>query len=160
MDEYNTDKEMQDLFSFLSLLKQNLPKIKKKGDKSGYEIEIRSCQSNPTNFKIDLFSFDKQSFNKCFEINNKLINYAVSLITVFFKIQNLSELNYIQTVCDALVHKLLKFIPKEKKNNFKFFFRHVGNNIYIDFYLLEEPVLKAFLDTGINLTEYNNFYFT
>ena len=158
MDEYLPDKELQDLFSFLSLLKQYLPRTIKKGDTSGYEIEIRSCQYNPTNFKIDLFTFDQNIFNNCFEYNNKLINYAVLLITVYFKITNFNEVYYIQTVCDVLITKLLKQIPKEIHNNFKFFFRNLGNNIYIDFYLLSNPILKAFLDTGINLSEYDKFY--
>ena len=140
----------------MSLLKQYLPRTIKKGDTSGYEIEIRSYQYNPTNFKIDLFTFDQNSFNNYFDYNNKLINYAVLLITVYFKITNFNELNYIQTVCDVLITKLLKHIPKEKRNNFKFFFRYLGNNIYID--LLNNLILKAFLDTGINLNEYDNFY--
>ena len=159
-DESMAEEDIQDFFSFLSLLKHYLPRSTKKGDRSGYEIEIRSCQNNPTNFKIDLFSFNEQNFNNCFECNNKLINYSVLLYTVFFKIQNLNEIKYVQNVCDVLVRKFLKSIPKEIKNNFKFYFRYVGNNIYIDFYLLNQPFIKAFLDTGINLSEYDNFYLT
>ena len=158
MDKYRGDKEIEDLFYFLSLLKQYLPKNIKKGDKSGFDIEIRSCQHIPANIKIETFSFDQRSFNNCFDYKNKLINNAVLLITVFFKIKDLKELNYVQAVSDAIIRKLLKFIPKEIKDNFKFFFRYKGNNIFIDFYLLNEPIVKAFLDTGINLTEYDNFY--
>jgi len=159
MDESIDDIDMQDLFSFLSLLKQYLPKSIKKGDRSGYEIEIRSCQYNPTNLKIDMFSFDYQSFNKCFEYNNQYINNAVLLITCSFKINNLKYIHYVHTVCNSIVHKLLKFIPKDIRDNFKFFFRNLGNNnICIDFYLLNEPITKAFLDTGINLSEYDNFH--
>ena len=160
MDGYASNKNIKDFISFLSLLKQYLPRSIKKGDKSGYEIEIRSGQQIITNSKIDLFSFNQQLFNKYFDYNNKMINYAVLLITVNFKITNLNELNYVQTVCDVLITKLLKHIPKEIKDNFKFFFRYVGNNIFIDFYLLNEPIFKAFLDTGINLSEYDNFYLT
>ena len=89
-----------------------------------------------------------------------MVNYSVLLYTVFFKIQNLNEIKYVQNVCDVLVRKFLKSIPKEIRNNFKFYFRYVGNNIYIDFYLLNQPLIKAFLDTGINLSEYDNFYLT
>ena len=95
MDEIYKDEYLQDYFSFLNLLKQNLPKSIKKGDRSGYEIEIRSIKYNPTTFKIDIFTFDQRSFNKCFEYNNKYINNSVLLITIFFKIKNLNNLNYI-----------------------------------------------------------------
>ena len=163
MDESFDDfdeKDLQNLLSFLSLLKQYLPKIKKKGDKSGYEIEIRSCQHNPTNCQIHMFSFAQQHFIKCFDYNNRYINNNTLLITVYFKIKNLNYLKYVQTTCDVLVTKLLKIIPKPISDSFKFFFRYVGNNIYIDFYLLNNGIVKAFLDTGINFSEYDNFYLT
>ena len=53
---------------------------------------------------------------------------------------------------------MLKHIPKEIRDNFKFFFRYIGNKIYIDFYIRNEVIIKAFLDTGINLSEYDNFH--
>ena len=137
-----------------------MPKSIKKGDRSGCEIEIRSCQNNPNNFKIEIFSFDQNSFNKCFDYNNQYINNSVLLITVFFNVKNLKYIDYIRSVCDVLIRKLFKVIPKEIKDNFKFFFRYIGNNIFIDFYLTNNEIIQAFLDTGINLSEYDNFYLT
>ena len=45
----------------------------------------------------------------------------------------------------------------KKKNNYKFYFRNIYNTVYIDFYLLNEKMIKAFLDVGIDINEYDRF---
>ena len=42
---FSKEEDMEDLFSFLSLIKKYLPRGRKKGDTSGYEIEVRTCET-------------------------------------------------------------------------------------------------------------------
>ena len=151
------NEHKQDYYSFLNLLKQYLPKSVKKGNKSGYELEIRSCEYNPTNTKIDIFSFDQKSYFKLFDFTNIYINQALILITLEFKAKDVKYIESIKIICNKFIYKILKSVPNEKKNNYKFYFRNIYNTVYIDFYLLNEKMIKAFLDVGIDINEYDRF---
>ena len=157
MDKIINDKYKEDLLSFLSILKQYLPKGIKHGDRSGYELEIRSCQNNPTNFKIDVFTFDGQNFSRYFDCNNNCMNRAILVISFVFNIKNVKDINNLKNICNKFIYNMIKDSP-EIKNNYQFYFRHGGNNIFIDFYIFNSEIIKAFIDVGINLTEYDNFY--
>ena len=155
------DENEEDFFSFLKQLKKHLPQFEKNGDKSQNEIEIKTCQNNnPSNLKIDISTFDKLNFNKYFDINNSYIDNAIMIITFFFEVKNEKDLDEIENGLNIIISDNLKDIPTEKQNNFKFYLRIKGNNIFVDYVFLNEEYIKAFLNVGINFTEYGNFNFS
>lgn len=160
MNKIENDKDKGDLFYFLSLLKQYFPKQSKHVDKSSYEIEIKSCQNNPSNFKIDIFTFDKLNFNQYFDCKLNYINKAILIITFSFKVKNENEINNIKEACNAVINNIIKNFPEKEKSSYQFYISKNDNNIFLDFALFKEEIIKALLDVGINFTEYENFHFS
>ena len=150
----------EELTPFMDRLKKALTDGQKSGDKKNLEIEIKGSNEEPKGISLEVFTLDKSKFGEFFDPNAEHTKKALVVTTVNFEVKEEKDVEAIKTAFEQIKPMVLglPFI-QAKKDKFELHFRNNGTKIAIDFISVEGKLIQPLLDLGIDLSEYNKFYF-
>ena len=150
----------EELTPFMERLKKALTEGQKSGDKKNLNIEIRGSNEEPKGISLEVFTLDKTKFGEFFDPNADHTKKALVVTTVNFEVKEEKDVEKIKTAFEQFKPMILgmPFI-QAKKDKFELHFRNNGTKIAIDFISVEGKLIQPLLDLGVDLSEYNKFYF-
>ena len=150
----------EELTPFMERLKKALTEGQKSGDKKNLNIEIRGSNEEPKGISLEVFTLDKTKFGEFFDPNADHTKKALVVTTVNFEVKDVKDVETIKTAFEQFKPMLLGMpFVQAKKDKFELHFRNNGTKIAIDFISVEGKIIQPLLDLGVDLSEYNKFYF-
>ena len=150
----------EELTPFMERLKKALTEGQKSGDKKNLNIEIRGSNEEPKGISLEVFTLDKTKFGEFFDANADHTKKALVVTTVNFEVKEEKDVETIKTAFEKFKPMLLGMpFVQAKKDKFELHFRNNGTKIAIDFISVEGKLIQPLLDLGVDLSEYNKFYF-
>ena len=141
-------------------LKKALTEGQKSGDKKNLNIEIRGGNEEPKGISLEVFTLDKTKFGEFFDANADHTKKALVVTTVNFEVKEEKDVETIKTAFEQFKPMLLGMpFVQAKKDKFELHFRNNGTKIAVDFISVEGKLIQPLLDLGVDLSEYNKFYF-
>ena len=141
-------------------LKKALTEGQKSGDKKNLNIEIRGGNEEPKGISLEVFTLDKTKFGEFFDPNADHTKKALVVTTVNFEVKEEKDVETIKTAFEQVKPMILGLPPiQAKKDKFELHFRNNGTKIAVDFISVEGKLIQPLLDLGVDLSEYNKFYF-
>ena len=164
MADKNKEKEVyyfkiipkEEFPKFIERFKEALEKVEnKKGDKKYFEFEIRGTKEEQSGLTLEIFSFDENKYEEF--INEDLEYIQNSLYCISLNLTTKEE-----TGVEKMKELFIRFKPMFEaipflKDKVEFFIRNKDNQVFFDLVVKEGKLIKAFLDLGIDLTEYRKF---
>ena len=150
----------EELTPFMERLKKALTEGQKSGDKKNLNIEIRGSNEEPKGISLEVCTLDKSKFSEFFDPNAEHTKKALVVTTVNFEVKEDKDVETIKTAFEKIKPIILglPFI-QAKKDKFELHFRNNGTKIAVDFISVEGKLIQPLLDLGVDLSEYNKFYF-
>ena len=149
-----------ELAPFMERLGKALKEGQKSGDKKDLEIEIRGGSEEPKGMSIEHFSLDKEKFGEYFDVNAEHTKKALVVCTVNFEVKEDKDVETIKTSFEQIKPMILGLpFVQAKKDKFELHFRNNGKKVAFDFISIEGKIIQPLLDFGIDLSEYQKFYF-
>ena len=150
----------EELTPFMERLKKALTEGQKSGDKKNLNIEIRGSNEEPKGISLEVFTLDKTKFGEFFDPNADHTKKALVVTTVNFEVKEEKDVETTKTAFEQ-VKPIILGLPfvKDKKDKFELHFRNNGTKIAVDFISVEGKLIQPLLDLGVDLYEYNKFYF-
>lgn len=150
----------EELTPFMERLKKALTEGQKSGDKKNLNIEIRGSNEEPKGISLEVFTLDKTKFGEFFDPNADHTKKALVVTTVNFEVKEEKDVETIKTAFEQFKPMLLGMpFVQAKKDKFELHFRNNGTKIAVDFISVEGKLIQPLLDLGVDLSEYNKFYF-
>ena len=150
----------EELTPFMERLKKALTEGQKSGDKKNLNIEIRGSNEEPKGISLEVFTLDKTKFGEFFDPNADHTKKALVVTTVNFEVKEEKDVETIKTAFEQVKPMILSMpFVKDKKDKFELHFRNNGTKIAVDFISVEGKLIQPLLDLGVDLSEYNKFYF-
>ena len=150
----------EELTPFMERLKKALTEGQKSGDKKNLNIEIRGSNEEPKGISLEVFTLDKTKFGEFFDPNADHTKKALVVTTVNFEVKEEKDVETIKTAFEQVKPMILGLPPiQAKKDKFELHFRNNGTKIAVDFISVEGKLIQPLLDLGVDLSEYNKFYF-
>lgn len=150
----------EELTPFMERLKKALTEGQKSGDKKNLNIEIRGGNEEPKGISLEVFTLDKTKFDEFFDPNADHTKKALVVTTVNFEVKDVKDVETIKTAFEQFKPMLLGMpFVQAKKDKFELHFRNNGTKIAVDFISVEGKLIQPLLDLGVDLSEYNKFYF-
>ena len=150
----------EELTPFMERLKKALTEGQKSGDKKNLNIEIRGSNEEPKGISLEVFTLDKTKFGEFFDANADHTKKALVVTTVNFEVKEEKDVETIKTAFEQFKPMLLGMpFVQAKKDKFELHFRNNGTKIAVDFISVEGKLIQPLLDLGVDLSEYNKFYF-
>ena len=150
----------EELTPFMERLKKALTEGQKSGDKKNLNIEIRGGNEEPKGISLEVFTLDKTKFGEFFDPNADHTKKALVVTTVNFEVKEEKDVETIKTAFEQFKPMLLGMpFVQAKKDKFELHFRNNGTKIAVDFISVEGKLIQPLLDLGVDLSEYNKFYF-
>ena len=150
----------EELTPFMERLKKALTEGQKSGDKKNLNIEIRGGNEEPKGISLEVFTLDKTKFGEFFDPNADHTKKALVVTTVNFEVKEEKDVETIKTAFEQVKPMILGLPPiQAKKDKFELHFRNNGTKIAVDFISVEGKLIQPLLDLGVDLSEYNKFYF-
>ena len=150
----------EELTPFMERLKKALTEGQKSGDKKNLNIEIRGSNEEPKGISLEVFTLDKTKFGEFFDPNADHTKKALVVTTVNFEVKEEKDVETIKKAFEQVKPLILGLPPiQAKKDKFELHFRNNGTKIAVDFISVEGKLIQPLLDLGVDLSEYNKFYF-
>jgi len=143
---------------FMERLKEALKKTdNKKGEKKSLDFEIRGTKEDLNGVALEIFSFDKTRCAEFMDVEQEYIKNALYCASLNFNVKKEEDVAKLNMAYEQL-KPMLENIP-HFKDKCKFFFRSKGTKVSFDVVANDGKLVKAFIDLGINPSDYHKFNF-
>lgn len=143
---------------FMERLQAALKKTdNKKGDKKFMDFEIRGAKEDLNGLAFEIFSYDKSKCAEFMDVTQENIKQSLYCISLNLNVKTEAD---VPKLNEAFL-KLQDMFGNSPyiKGKFEFSFRSKDKRVSFDLLAKDGKLVKAFMDLGIDITEYHKFNF-